>query len=206
MKLVLFSYSWIMRHLIQNSKTVLDVGCGDGDTMASINFDKKFDVTGIDLYRPSLDLAKKTGVYKKLLYKDIRQLKKEKKKYDVVFSSQVVEHLTKREALKLIKVMESLAKDKVIIGTTNGFFPFHPIQGEDKNPLQIHKSGWDIKEFEAAGYKVYGQGTGFIYKPWGLAHKVSFLNPLWFLLSYSLSPLQYVIPQWSAYIIAVKSI
>lgn len=193
-----------MRHELKDAITILDVGCGDGATMATINFDKKYKVTGIDLYKPSLIKAKKTGVYNKLLLEDIRNLQKKGEKYDVVFSSQVVEHLTKTEALKLIKVMETLAKKKTIIGTTNGFFPFHQIQGEDKNPLQVHKSGWKISEFQKSNYKVVGQGAGFVYKPWGLGHKFPALNQVWFSLSYLLSPVQYLFPQLSTYIIAVK--
>ncbi len=206
MNIIPFSYSWIIRKELANAKTILDVGCGDGVTMATINFDKKYDVTGIDLYKPYLNLAKKTGVYKKVMLGDVRNLQKQGNKYDVVLSSQVVEHLTKKEALKLIKVMESLAIKKVIIGTTNGYFPYHPLQGRDNNPLQVHKCGWEVDEFKSFHYKVCGQGTGIIYKPWGLAHKLPKLNPIWFTLSYILAPFQYYYPSISAYLIAVKSI
>lgn len=199
-----FSYSWIIRHHLGNAKKVLDVGCGEGWLMSQINDDKKYQVTGIDLYKPYLKQAKVYGVYKKLIYGDIRKLKIPPNSYDTVMSSQVVEHLEKKEALKLIKAMEKIAKKKIIIGTTNGYFPYDPYGGHDDNPLQVHKSGWDIKELEDLGYKVYGQGISFIYKPGGLAYTVPFLGIVLFTFSYFLSPLTYLFPKMSAYIIAVK--
>lgn len=199
-----FSYSWIFRHHLGNKKSVLDVGCGEGNIMSKINSDNKYNVTGVDLHRPYLRQAKELGAYRKLLYGDIRRLRFKQKSFDAVMSSQVIEHLTKKEGLKLIKVMENIASDKIIIGTTNGFFPYDPYMGRDDNPLQVHKSGWDIKEMENYGYKVYGQGISFIYKPGGLAYKFPSIGIFLFLFSYFLSPLTYIFPEMSSYIIAVK--
>ncbi len=194
-----------MRRLFSDSVTILDVGCGDGAQMAAINFDKKYKVTGVDLYKPYLKKAEKTGLYSTLTYGDVRKLKYKKNSFDIVFSSQVVEHLEKEESLQLIEEMERIAKKKVIIGTTNGFFPFDPLEGKDKNPLQVHKSGWGVLEMSRLGYSVFGQGLGLVYKPWGLAHKIPQLNTLWFGLSYVFSPITYIFPYISAYIIVVKN-
>lgn len=194
-----------MRRQFANLTTVLDVGCGDGAQMCMINPDKKYEVTGIDLYKPYLEKAKKTNVYKKVLLGDVRTLSIPDSSYDIVFCSQVVEHLTKNEAVKLIKEMERIARKKVIIGTTNGFFPFDPLEGKDGNPLQVHKSGWTVDEMRKMKYAVFGQGLGIVYKPGGLAHNASALKPLWFAISYILSPITYFFPVLSAYIISVKN-
>ncbi len=51
--------------------------------------------------------------------------------------------------------MEKLASKRVIVFTPNGFVP----QGEyDKNPWQVHVSGWTADEFRARGYRVIGIG------------------------------------------------
>jgi SAM-dependent methyltransferase len=202
MRLLPFTYPWIVRRDIEGS--VLDVGCGDGAQMKMINFDNTLYVTGIDLYKPYVEKATKSGIYKKVLLGDIRKMKANSHSFDCVLSSQVVEHLTKKEAISLIDAMEKIAKKKVIIGTTNGFFPFDPLEGKDGNPLQVHKSGWSIKEFRELGYRVYGQGLGIVYKPDGLAHRYPGGNIIWFALSYLLSPITYYFPHISAYIIAVK--
>jgi SAM-dependent methyltransferase len=206
MKFLPFTYNWIIRNNLKSVQTILDVGCGDGTQMMSLNFDKEFEVTGIDLYKPYLEKAKKSGFYTRVLSADVREIKQEKQSFDAVISSQVVEHLEKEEALELMKSMEKIAKKTVIVATTNGFFPFDPLEGRDGNPLQVHKSGWDIMEMRKKGYRVYGQGLGIVYKPNGLAHKIenSFLRTLLFGFSYLLSPLTYYFPQISAYIIAVK--
>lgn len=206
MKLRPFSYPWIIRKHLEDAKTVLDVGCGDGTLMSMVNYDKKYEVTGIDLFKPYLEEAKKTGAYKKVIFGDVRKLVQKKQTFDIVLSSQVVEHLGKKDAVQLIETMEKIAKKKVIIGTTHGFFPFDPLEGKDNNPLQVHKSGWEISEFKKRDYKTYGQGLAIVYKPDGLAHKVDsfLLQQILFALSYGLSPLTYSFPQTSAYLVAVK--
>ena len=57
-----FSSPWIIRHHLGNAKTVLDVGCGDGEFMLKVNPDKKYDVVGLDnindYYDVNLKLAR----------------------------------------------------------------------------------------------------------------------------------------------------
>jgi len=73
--------------------------------------------------------------------------------FDCVLASDLIEHLTKEDGLKLIDMMEKIAKNKIIIFTPNGFLS----QGEyDNNPWQIHKSGWTVKEMKEKGYEVIG--------------------------------------------------
>jgi hypothetical protein len=83
--------------------------------------------------------------------------------YDCVLASDLIEHLTKKEGLRLIKLMEKIAKKKVIIFTPNGFLP----QGRlYNNPWQLHKSGWNIKEMRNMGYNVIGiNGLKSLRKP-----------------------------------------
>lgn len=204
-----FTYHWILSKLLGDNKTVLDVGCGDGEVVAILNKNKSYDVTGIDLFEPFLRKAKKTGAYKKLLVGDIRDLKFNDKSFDVVLSSQVVEHLKKKESLGMIKEMERIAKKRVIIATIVGFLPFHPIDGDDEdNPLQVHKSGWEVEEFQKLGYTVLGQGSRLFYKEGGVIRFLpGFLYPIGFAMSYLLSPLNYFFPKKMAYLqIAVKNL
>src|SRR3990172_1409217 len=157
--LIPLTYDWVIRRKLSGYKTVLDLGCSDGALMAKINSDRKYKITGVDIFKPDLAKAKLTGVYQKLVHKDIMQLKL-KQKFDVVIASQVIEHLSKKEGRKLVDKMESLAGKRVIIGTTVGYLPYEPLQGDDSGNIhQEHKSGWQVDEFRKLGYKVYGQGT-----------------------------------------------
>ena len=172
----------IWRKLDKKAKTILDVGCGDGSLMALLNYGRRFKVTGVDLYKPYLEKAKKTKVYKKVVLEDVRKLDFGDKSFDIVFCSQVIEHLTKEEGERLIENLEKIAKKQVIITTTVGFFPYDPFEGKDENPFQTHKSRWQPEEFKES------------------------LHPPIFFLSYLFSPLFYLFPKLAAYMICVKNL
>jgi len=197
----------IWQKMDKMAKTILDVGCGDGSFIALLNKDKKFKVIGIDAYKPYLAKAKKTGVYKKLILGDVRKLPFKEKSFDIVLCSQVIEHLKKEEGEELIRDLEKTAKRQVIVATTVGFFPYEPFEGKDENPLQVHQSGWEPKEFEKRGYKVYGQGAGFVYGRKRIVRPLPQLLQIpFFGLSYCLSPLFYFFPKHAAHMICVKNL
>lgn len=203
-----FTYSWIIKRQLGNLKTVLDLGCSDGNLMVLLNKDKRCSVVGVDIYKPDLIKAKKTGAYKNLIHADIRNYHT-RNKFDVVLSSQVIEHLDKKDGERLIKNMEIIAKDRVIIGTTVGFLPYEPLQGDDSgNEFQKHRSGWEVEDFEKLGYRVYGQGTRYFYQENGIIRKMpAFMSGAMYLLSYLFSPLNYWFPKSFAYLqIAVKNL
>lgn len=200
-----FSSPWIIRHHLGNAKTVLDVGCGDGEFMLKVNPDKKYDVVGIDLFKPNIKKTKKTGVYKRVILSDLRKMKFKKESFDIVLASQVIEHINKKEGLKMISIIEKISKKRVIIYTPNGFVPFDPFEVVDNNPLQVHKSGWEVKEMRKYGYRVYGQGNKIIYNANdGLLYKHRGLKNIWVLISFLLAPISYFMPEASSMIIAVK--
>ncbi len=186
-------------------KTILDIGCGDGSFMTIINKSGDYKATGIDLYKPYIQTARKTKRFERLIAADIRKIKFKEKSFDLVLSSQVVEHLEKNEAKILIRKIEKIAKKKIVIATTNGYFPFDPIEGKDDNPFQVHKCGWTVSEFKRMGYKVYGQGLGLVYKP-NKFFRIPILKYLFFIFSYIVSPVVYFFPRLSTYIIAVKEL
>lgn len=202
-----FTYPWIFRSKLGNNVTVLDVGCGDGAFMAHVNFDRKFTIFGVDLFTPYLRLARSNGAYKQVTQKDVRQISYKKSQFDAALSSQVIEHLTKKEGLAHIKNLEKFAKNVVIIGTPNGHF--HQ-ESYDGNKLQEHHSEWRHEEFKALGYRTYGQGLKAIYGEHGLLNtfwgKLIPFRILLFLISYLLSPFVYNNPKFAAHTIAVKSI
>lgn len=208
-----FTYPWILDKAVGNDcKTVLDVGCGSGETMRGVSRGKRWIITGIDVHAPTLKNAKKTKIYKKLVKGDLTKFPKEitKQKYDLVFCSQVVEHLKKKDAKKLIKQCELVAKKRVMISTTVGFMKFHPLDFSDddkNNPFQKHVSGWSVSDFSKTGYNVHGQGLFLIYRDGYLAHKLPrFFQPLLLLVSMIASPVVYYLPNLGTYQINCKKI
>lgn len=201
-----FTYATIIRNLLRRSKTILDVGCGDGSFMTQINSDNKFDVLGIDFFDPYIKKAKVAGVYKNVVKMDIKKMQFNKQMFDSVLASQVVEHFTKKEALKIIRKMEKHALSTIVIGTPNGRFDQDPYDG---NKLQKHLSQWTVDEFRKIGYTVYGQGLKIVYGQDGLLETNLGKFKIWqsalILISYFLSPFIYIFPQHATYLIAVKN-
>lgn len=166
----LLSLSFVPNWLLgSSSKTFLDVGCGQGLPMRLIKLRyKNINSVGVDLFKPYIDFCKKKKIYDKYLLCDIRKLPFKNKTFDVVMSYQVIEHLTKKDALRLVKKMESLAKKIVIISTPVGKTSYHA----DDNHLQFHKSFFYPEEFEKIGYKtirmggkgLYDEKSGLFYK------------------------------------------
>ncbi len=177
-------------------KTVLDVGCGTGDLMAMLSKGKNWDITGVELFDDSIKAAEATNAYKKIIKADITRLPKEitDNKYDAVFSSMAVEHLPKTEALALIRQMEAMSTRRTVVTTIVGFYDFCPLDasGEEKNPYQVHVSGWEPEEFRKMGYVTHGQGLALVWKEGGWAYAAPrFLRPLLFGFSLLLSPVVY---------------
>lgn len=200
---------WILKKIAGNPKTVLDVGCGDGEIMSIIG-DKKWKVTGIDIYPDSLKQAKATGMYKELikgdLIKECEKLIRQKKKYDLVFCSQVIEHITKKDGKTLLDLADKLAKKKIYFGTPLGFMhqPHIFIKG---NPHQHHKSGWELEDFKNKGYIVHGVGFRPIWSESGLARTNNkFFELILTIVGYLSSPFVYYFPQTAAGILATKEL
>jgi ubiquinone/menaquinone biosynthesis C-methylase UbiE len=203
-----FTYHWIMKKAIGSPKTLLDLGCGSGDFSYDLFNSDNFQITGVELYPESIKLAKSKNIYSKIIKGDIVKLPIGlKKNYDVVLVSQAIEHLTKKKGYKAIQEWEKRAK-KVVISTPVGFVPFHQLElsEQDQNPYQKHLSGWEVRDFEKMGYKVYGQGWGFLYRNPFVKRIPGVFFPLINGLSFLLSPIVYILPQIAMYQIAVKEI
>jgi phospholipid N-methyltransferase len=211
LKTIPFTYHWIVRRAIGSDvKTVLDLGCGEGDFMRAISHGESWRVTGVELFKDAFIKAEKSRVYQKVSKGDVTDLPKEIKnqKYDVVFSSQVLEHLSKKKGQAALMKWEKLAVKRVVITTPVGFIDYEPIgvKAEDKNPYQKHFSGWNIEALRKLGYKVRGQGARLIYGQNGLARKLPQLLTFWQILSYLISPIVYFWPNLATYMVAAKEV
>lgn len=207
LKKIPFSYMWCLKYLSDSPKTVLDIGCGGGDLMKEIA-DSSWQVTGIDIYEKDLSKAKRKKIYKKLIKGDVvkvcEKLVRQKDKFDLVFCSQLIEHISKKDGKKLLRLSEKLAEMRIYFGTPRGFMnqPEVFVKG---SPYQVHKSGWSLSDFRDLGYKVYGVGFQPIWGESGLARSknVYFAN-FWTAIGFLLSPLCFIFPEISSGIMAVK--
>lgn len=183
----------VLEKEFSNCNSVLDVGCGHSSSIGVIR--RKFRSEGIDIYKKNIIESRKKKLHDRYKLGDIAKLSKlyKKKSFDACVAIDVIEHFSKKDALKLIKDMEAIAKKKVVILTPNGFYEQHDYDG---NPYQIHKSGWTRRDLEKLGYKVYGlRGLKFLrndhagikYKPWLLWGAMTFISEIIFFPFSSLS-------------------
>lgn len=191
----------------KSAKSILDVGCGLGVPMELIKYRIKVQYSvGVDLFKPYIDYLKKRRLHDKYVLVDIREMNFPLKSFDVVFASDVLEHLPKRDAWKLLKKMEKIAKKQVIVTTSLGYF-FHP--AVNNNKLQLHLSGYQPEELERRGYKVVKYGRKEILGEDGVVHKVKFdpFKKLIYFFNLLLFPFFFIFPNFGNYdIVAWKDI
>jgi 2-polyprenyl-3-methyl-5-hydroxy-6-metoxy-1,4-benzoquinol methylase len=197
-----FLYFYLLRRNLRNMDSVLDVGCGWDSPIGRISH--TFKSTGIDVYKPALNKSKKRNLHDNYVQGNVLDIGKffKPKSFDAVIALDLIEHLNKRDALKLIASMERLARKKVLFMTPNGFTDQNDY---DTNPYQVHKSGWKADEFKQLGFKVWGlRGLKYIrgncasikYKPW----------IMWGILALISEYLLHFFPTYSYHLFAVKNL
>lgn len=145
-------YRLWLRKVLAGAEQVLEVGCGKSPNLLWIGVKNS---VGIDGFEPYLEVARAEKLHEKLVLGDVRELEKyfRSGQFDVVIALDVIEHLTKEDGLRMLKSMEAVARQKVVIFTPSGFLPQHSFENND---LQEHLSGWEAGEMKALGYQVTG--------------------------------------------------
>ena len=174
---------------LARAQTMLDVGCGEGNSIERI--EKKARLVGIDAWKKYLDKARKKP-YDKLVCGDITRMKFKGKSFDAVMMISVLEHLKKKDGIKVIGDMEKIARKVVIILTPAKFLEQEEF---DDNPYQRHLSGFWNNELKKRGYEVIGM-TGLDLGPKWLSR-----NPI---LSTLTQPMARMMPEHANEIMAVK--
>ena len=80
----------LMKYSTDNNISVLDFGCGtglSGEALYSLGFHQ---IDGLDLSLEMLKLAKKKGIYSRLMNDDLNSLVKLDKKYDAIIAAGVI--------------------------------------------------------------------------------------------------------------------
>lgn len=193
--------------IMRNPKSLLDLGCGPGKVMNMIKHRTKVgNAVGIDIYMPFIEQCKIEGKFDELILSDINKINYPSKSFDVVLANQVIEHLTKKDAMNLISKMEKIAKKQVIISTPIGEIEDPEHHG---NKYQKHRSAFMPADFEQRGYKTIKYGYRWLLGPEGLAMNASssLARKLYFLLNFLLTPVYYI---WQGscdyYFVATKNI
>lgn len=191
---------------LSDCRSVLDLGCGCDSPIKMVNelFSHKFYSVGIDIYKPSLTKSKKQKIHDRYYQMDVMDIGKnfKNKSFDVVLASDVLEHLTKRDGLKLIKMMEKIASKQIIVFTPNGYLAQSDAYG---NPWQIHRSGYQVEEMQNLGFDVFGVNGWKILK--GVRYYIT-LRPkyFWLFIAICSQPFVRLKPKRAFNLLCIKNI
>jgi SAM-dependent methyltransferase len=154
------SYILSLKERLVGYKTVLDIGCGKSSPIGS--FSKSFYSVGIDIFKPAILRSKKAGTHDDYVLAEINHLCFRPESFEAVLALDVLEHLKKADGYRLIENMEKIARYAIVVFTPNGFV--HQLE-YDRNPYQIHLSGWTLIELRRIGFQVNGiNGLKFLRK------------------------------------------
>lgn len=200
-----FSYYWLIKKNIDkvHIKTILDLGCGKGEFGDLINNHHKYEITGVDIFNPYLNICRKKRKYIKLIKGDLtKKINFEPHSFDAVVCLQTIEHMKKIYGLSLLEQIERIAKKLFIISTPVG----ECLQEVyDKNKHQRHLSSWDPTEFYNRGYKVFGTGLKLVYGPESHVKQGISLKKLpLYLLSFLMNPIANIFPKIASQMVAIK--
>lgn len=146
--------SLLAREVVGSCDSLLDVGCGRQSPVKEFSRGLSR-VVGVDRHVPYLEESRANGFHHDYRQGDVLEIGGlfEPGSFDCVVALDLIEHLPKEEGLRLIPMMERIARKKVIIFTPNGFLEQ---RAYDDNSLQEHLSGWTPAEMRALGYRVIG--------------------------------------------------
>lgn len=198
------SLNTVLRKFNKKARSVLDVGCGKGQPARALKRKTPVLIVGVDAFLPYLLMCLKNRSHDALILGDVRRLPFTKKSFDVVLCLEVVEHVDKEDAYRLIEDMERIARCQVILSIPTGQYEQHEYDG---NPLQEHRSVWSPAELRELGYKVYGHGHKVVRGKIEFQSRFpSFLKPLLYAVWVLSGPFVYFMPEWSSDLVCVKEL
>ena len=136
-----------LKHELEHSQSILDLGCGPDSPIS--NYKNKYTV-GVEYFTKYYQRAARNKTHSKLIHSNISSLNFPTNSFDTVVLTEVIEHMTKKEALSTLQKAKRWAKKNVVVTTPNGFLPQQVIDGNSK---QQHLSGWTTIDLQKLGFQ-----------------------------------------------------
>jgi len=131
--------------------SILDLGIGEGDfgAIAKKILPMTVKLTGVEVCKKYEHPQWK--LYNKIYLIDIRKfLFNKKKKYDLIFLIDVLEHFNEQDGKEILMKLKILTKHALLISTPITNYPQGAYLG---NPYEKHKHFWSDKDLEKEGFK-----------------------------------------------------
>jgi SAM-dependent methyltransferase len=148
------SYVNDLEYAVGDAQSVLDVGCGNNSPIG--RFARKPPrAVGVDAHEPWIDESRARGIHDEYRLSDVMRIGDlfTPASFDVVVACDLLEHLPADDGSRLLERMESLARERVVILTPNGWLRQEATWG---NPYQVHRAGWSPADLRSRGYEVRG--------------------------------------------------
>jgi ubiquinone/menaquinone biosynthesis C-methylase UbiE len=191
--------SFVMYLIPKDRKiSVIDLGCGKGiwGYLFCASRENMTYLCGVDITPTYLKFVKERNVYDDLILCDCTHLPFRDRSFDLVLLSEVLEHLEKKQGYAVLKQLERIARQLIIITVPQGLLKQEAVGGID---AEKHRSAWYTSEFKKLGYKVTGIGCRLV--KYHLAEK----HPhLWGAAHYIFTPIAYLIPYVAGYLVCFK--
>jgi ubiquinone/menaquinone biosynthesis C-methylase UbiE len=140
----------IVDNLIKNYKfkTVLDAGCGSGDVVRYL-MSKGYDARGIELSTTVLKKYSKDLLDKKIVFQgSLTNMPFKDKTFDVIFSSEVLEHIPEEEIQNVIEEFYRVSKKYLFLTIS-----LRPSSNFNKYHITLKERVWWENKFIEAGFE-----------------------------------------------------
>ncbi len=134
--------------LTGNYPILADLGSGFGYYADTLREHAGY-LVGLDLFLPSLHVAKSKKIFDDLIRADILHLPLRPERIDCATLFDVIEHFSKNEGKELLASLES----SVFVSTPNSGLSNKYYARLVGNVLERHVSTWSTRDFEDLGYK-----------------------------------------------------
>ena len=131
---------------LKDAKDILDLGCGQESCLSHINI--KAYTVGVEASKKCYQIALRDKTHKKLINANLMDyIRKNRQHYEVILLSDIVEHLTKKQAAEVINNAKKWA-NKIVLFTPKGYLE----QVDEGNDYNSHKSGWEAEDLTKLGF------------------------------------------------------
>lgn len=130
---------WVLQKVKEiNPQTIADIGAGAGTYSHLIKPELNVHMTAVEIFEENINRFNLANLYEEVLHKDVREL--DSLNYDLVIFGDVLEHMTKEEALAVWNIAKRDAK-YAIINIPIVHYEQGAIEG---NPHEVHVvDDWD---------------------------------------------------------------